>query len=132
MAYFDIQTRADRVNRRSFAVSTGTYYTGRWCSVDGNGYAAAPVAGGRNNYIIILGNEVRPDSIGAKSISVAYGQNLFQLNTLGMNDTITAGNGLAVDSSGDLVVTTTAGAIVAFAESSANLGVAGLKIRTLV
>lgn len=132
MASFDIQTRADRVLRRTLPVSTGTYYTGRWCSVDANGYAAAPNASAVNNYIIILGNELRPDSIGSKSITVAYGDALYQLNTLGMNDTITAGNFLTPDSSGDLVVTNTVTQAVAWAESSCNPGVSGLKIRTLV
>jgi len=133
MASFDIQTRADRVNRRTLPVSSGTYITGRWCSIDGNGYAAASNAGSVNNYLIILGNEVRPDSIGSSSITVQYGSNLFMLNTYGANDTITAGNALKVDAYGDLVVAsgTYSAVAVAYAETSVNQGIAGLKIRTL-
>ena len=131
---FDILTRADRVNRRTLPVSSGTYSTGQWCSVDGNGNAAAANAGSINNYIIILGNEVRPDSIGSSSITVAYGEYIFQLNTLGANDTITAGNFLKTDSYGNLIVAsgTYSAVAVAIAETSVNQGAAGLKIRTLI
>jgi hypothetical protein len=129
---FDIQTRSDRVNRRTLPVSSGTYITGRWCSVDANGYAAAANAGSMNNYIIILGNEVRPDSIGSSSITVAYGQNLFMLDTYGLACTTTAGMLLTPDSSGDLVACNTPGLGVAFAENVKGQGATGLKIRTLI
>lgn len=132
MASFDMNTRFDRVNRRSVQVSTGTYYTGRWCSIDANGYAAAANAGTINNYLIVLGNEVRPDAIASKSITLQYGENLYTLNTLGANDTITSGNFLSVDSSGDLIVTNTVTMAVAIAESTINQAASGLKIRTLV
>ena len=133
MASFDMNTRADRINRRSLPVSSGTYRTGRWCSVGATGYAAAANASSPNNYIIILGNEVRPDSVGSSSITVAYGEYLYTLNTLGAADTITAGNYLTPNSDGDLVATSTITQAVAFAESTlASLGAAGLVIRTLV
>ena len=134
MAAFDINTRIDLIKRRTVPVSTGTFITGRWIALDSNGYASTPSAGATNVYLTILGNENRPDSIGSNSVTVQYGENLYTLNTYGMNDTITAGQALKVDTNGDLVVAsgTYTAVAVAFAENSVNQGVTGLKIRTLV
>ena len=46
MASFDINTRADRINRMTVPVSSGTFQTGRWISINSNGYAAVPTAKG--------------------------------------------------------------------------------------
>lgn len=133
MASFDINTRTDLVKRRSLPVSSGTYYTGRWCSMDANGNAATAVANSKVNMLIILGNEVRPDSIGSASITVQYGENLYTLNTWGVGAAVTAQDMLAVDSNGDLQLTASLSAAVAIAESTVASSVtAGLQIRTLV
>jgi hypothetical protein len=133
MAYFDINTRADRVNRMTVPVNTGTFYTGRWISIDSNGYAAYPTAkGSRNVWLVILGNDTRPDSLGSSSVTVQYGQNLYTLNTYGQNDTTTLGALLAVSTVGDLYVTTTQGIAVAIAMNAKNRCAAGQKIRTLL
>lgn len=131
---FDMLTRADRINRRTLPVvtDTGKFQTGRWCSVDANGNAAAANASSQNNYLIILGNEVRPDSIGSSSITVAYGQNLFMLDTYGLAVTTTAGMALTPNADGDLVQCNTTGLAVAFAENVKGQGQSGLKIKTLV
>lgn len=132
MASFDINTRMDLVKRRTLSVSSGTYRTGRWCTMDSNGNAASPVASSLRNMLIILGNEVRPDSIGSSSVTVQYGENLYTLNTFGVGEAITAGAYLGVDSSGDLVSVSASNA-VAIAESTVASSVtAGLQIRTLV
>jgi hypothetical protein len=132
MANFDINTRADLVKRRSISVSSGTFETGRWLTIDANGFAAKPSAGSPNVYMTILGNEVRPDSIGSSSVTVQYGENLYTLNTYGANDTISVGSWLQVNTYGDLVVTTGfSGNVVAIAENAKNQGVTGLKIRVL-
>jgi hypothetical protein len=133
MASFDINTRMDLVKRRSLPVTSGTYYTGRWCTMDANGNAAAAVAGSRVNMLIILGNEKRPDSIGSSSITVQYGENLYTLNTWGVGSAVTAKDMLKVDSNGDLIPTSAASSVaVAIAESTvANSVTAGLQIRSL-
>ena len=132
MASFDINTRADRINRMTVPVSSGTFQTGRWISINSNGYAAVPTAkGSRAVWLVILGNESRPDSIGSSSVTVQYGQNLYTLNTYGQNDTTTLGALLAVSSVGDLYVTTTAGIAVAIAMNAKNKATTGQTIRTL-
>lgn len=131
MATFDINTRADLVKRRTVPVSSGTFQTGRWLTIDANGNAATPSAGSGNVYLTILGNEIRPDSIGSKSVTVQYGMNLFTLNTFGLGGTVSLGDELKVDSSGDLVTALTTNTAVAVAEIAKNSGDAGLKIRTL-
>ena len=131
MASFDINTRADLVKRRSIPVSSGTFQTGRWLTIDANGNAATPSDGSGNVYLTILGNEIRPDSIGSKSVTVQYGINLFTLNTFGLGATVAIGDDLQVDTSGDLIVALSTATAVAIAEIAKNDGVAGLKLRTL-
>lgn len=134
MASFDINTRADLVKRRTIPISSGlTFQTGRWVKLDANGNASTPSQGDGNVYLVILGNELRPDSIGSNSLTAQYGQNLYTLVTVGMNDTISAGDDLMVNAQGDLVVATATSTInvVAIAENAKNQGESGLKIRAL-
>ena len=131
MARFDINTRADLVKRRTVPVDTGTFQTGRWLTIDANGNASTPSAGSGNVYLTILGNENRPDSIGSKSVTVQYGQNLYTLDTFGLGGTVSLGDELKVNASGDLITALTTNTAVAIAEIAKGSGASGLKIRTL-